>query len=260
MKRSYLRIFLELIRRDLLILRREYINNATNMTIMLFTTVVVFNYFMPGLGLGKGYGPFIMVGAIAIVGFFSVIGKVSTLVMDLENDLTITYMLSMPIPSSLVFITQAVSWAIDNILITIILFPLGKLFLYAQFDLMKISYFKLFLVFISMHLFYGFFSLWLVSIIEHMRFLNNLWMRIINPLFMFGAYFYPWEAVDKAYPFGSYLLLLNPLVYIMEGIRSATLGAAGYLPFWFSLLAIWGFIIACGTHSIHRLKKRLDCV
>ena len=60
--------------------------------------------------------------------------------------------------------------------------------------------------------------------------------------------------------FSGYLHLVNPLLYVMEGMRAATLGQEGYLPFWFSLAGLTIFTVGFAWDAIRRLQKRLDCV
>lgn len=253
-------VIAQLLRRDLQRYKREFVSKLLDTASLLFTILIVFGYLMADYGLGGGYGPFMLVSAVASFGFFDIVGKISNLISDIEGDRTISYTLTLPIPSWLVFVYIAVWWAINSILVTIVIFPMGKLILYNSFDLEKINYLRLALIYISANLFYGFFSLWLTSLLKNMGGLGILWVRVINPILMFGAYFYSWYAAYSASPLFAWLDLINPLVYIMEGMRSAALGPAGSLPFWLCLPVLWMFTFGCGWHAIRRLQNRLDCV
>ncbi len=260
MNRRYFNTFYQLIRRDLFVFRGEYWGRLIDICLMLATTVLVFRYFMPFFGLDTNYGPFILVGGVASFGFFEVIGRVGQLIADLEGERTITYTMTLPLPSSLILCYFGVSWAIQSMLVSSLLLPLGKLLLFTEFDLEKISFFKLGLIFLMSHLFYGFFALWVASLTQYISSLSHLFIRVINPIYMFGAYFYSWQAAYQLSPVVGYLSLLNPLVYVMEGMRAAILGQQGYLPFWFSFFMLFLFTILCGYKAVGRLKLRLDCV
>jgi len=145
-------------------------------------------------------------------------------------------------------------------LLSVLLFPFGKLLLLKRFDLAAISYIRLIPIYISANLFYGFFAIWLCGILRGISNISTVFMRFINPLWMFGAYFYSWYSVYNFSHAIAYISLINPIVYIMEGMRAAALGQEGYLPYWICMLVIWGFILATATHGIFRLKKRLDCI
>lgn len=257
---SKLSVVIQLLRRDLLRFKREFFSKLFDTAFLLFTNLVVFGYFMSQYGLTSNYGSFMLISAIASFGFFDTVGKVSSLISDIEGERTISYTLTLPIPSWLTFIYIAIYWAINSALISICLFPLGKLILLQQFDLSAISLPRLIPMFISTNLFYGFFSLWLTSMLKNIADVGILWVRVINPLIMFGAYFYSWYAVCKFSPVVAYIDLLNPLVYVMEGMRAAALGQEGSLSFWICLPLLWVFILGFGWHGIRRLQKRLDCV
>lgn len=257
---NYLKTIYYLIQRDLLIFKEEFWGKLIDTSLLLFTPIVIFSYFLPIYGLKNDYGPFLLIGAIAGFGFFEVIGKVSIMIADLEGDRTILYTLSLPIPSWLVFTYFAISWSILSSIMSILMFPLGKLLLFSQFDLSKINLFKLPLIFVMSNLFFGFFALWLVAILKKMNNLSHLFVRIINPMYSFGGWWYSWLAIYNISPILSFLHLFNPLLYVMEGMRAATLGQEGYLPFWLSLASLTVFTIGFAWDAIRRLQKRLDCV
>ncbi len=257
---GYLAAVGHLIRRDLRLFKEEFLGKIIDTSVILFTTVLVFSYLLPSYGLKADYGAFFLIGLIASFGLFEMIGKVGVMIADLEGDRTILYTLTLPLPSRLVFAYIGVSWALISALIALMLFPIGKLILLSQFDLSQISLWRFFLIFSLSNLFFGFFALWLVSVLKNMRSISHLFVRVINPLYMFGCYYYSWATVWGISAKAGYLHLLNPVVYIMEGMRAATLGQAGYLPFWMSLTALALFTACMGWDAIRRLEKRLDCV
>lgn len=257
---SSFRVFYQLLRRDLHIFRREFPSKLFDTALVFFTNIVVFAYLMPQQWLSESYGPFLMIGAIASFGLIEIIGKVSLFMSDIEGDRTISQTLILPVSSNAVFVYIALLWALTSILLSVLLFPLGKLLLYKRFDTESISYIRLIPMYLSANFFFGSFALWLASILKGMESINSIWMRVINPLWMFGAYFYSWKASMALSPVIGYISLVNPMVYIMEGMRAAALGQKGYLPFYVCFIMIWIFIFATLFHAIHRLKKRLDCV
>ena len=253
-------IFFQFIRKDLTGFRRIYFGKFFDTCFLFFTNVIVFGYFMPQLGVESTYGSFILVGAIASFGLFDIIAQVGELIFDIEGDRTINFSLSMPVPSWVVFIQLAVKWALNTFLLCVPLFIVGKLLLWDQFELSHIHWGKLLLIYPTTCLFFGVFSLWLTSIIKKLKSLSSLFLRFINPLFMFGGYLFTWQASFELNSLIGYLILCNPMIYVMEGMRSATLGPEGYLPFWNCFFALWAFNIGLGWIGISKLRKRLDCV
>jgi ABC-2 type transport system permease protein len=253
-------VFFQLLRRDLTIFKREYWNKFFDMLIVFANNVLIFAYFMSGEGLSASYGPFLLIAAIGSFGLIEIVGKVGLLLSDIEGDRAISQLLIMPIRSEGVFIYMGIFWAISSAVLAVLLFPVGKVLLWTRFDLAAISYVRLIPIFLTSNLFFGSFALWLSSVIPGMSSLNTLWLRYVVPLWMFGTYFFSWETAYQLNPFIGIILLCNPIVYVIEGMRAAALGQEGYLPYWVSLLALWGYIFACTTHAIKRLKRILDCV
>jgi ABC-2 type transport system permease protein len=260
MNRTMLQVFFQLLKRDLMIFKREYWSKLFDMAIVFANNVLIFGYFMSGEGLSANYGPFLLIAAIGSFGLIEIVGKVGLFLNDMEGERAISQILIMPIRSEWVFIYMALFWSISSMILAVLLFPIGKLLLWTRFDLTAISYVKLIPIFLTGNLFFGSFALWLSSVIPGMSSLNTLWLRYIVPLWMFGTYFFSWETAYQLNPVIGAILLINPIVYVIEGMRAAALGQAGYLPYWISLLALWGFIFACTAHAIKRLKKILDCV
>lgn len=254
------RALLELLKRDLTKLKREFFSNLFDSAFVLLTILVVFGYFMAPYGLGEDYGPFILFSAIASFGFFGTVGKVFRLISDIDGDRTISYTLTLPLPSWLVFSYIGFFWALESTIMSVFLFPLGKLILYKQFDLSQISLWKLVPMYLTMNIFYGFFSLWMCGILKKIGDVEHLWIRVINPIIMFGAFYNSWSAMYHVAPTVALIDLINPVVYVMEGMRTAGLGLASPIPFWACLAVLWAFIIGCAWHGTRRLQDRLDCV
>ncbi len=249
-----------MIRRDLRVFKEEFWGKLLDTALNLSTTVIIFGYFLEYYGIQANYGPFILVGVIAGFGFFEVASRVSMMIADLEGERAILYTLSLPLPSWLVFVYIAVSWALISSILSLLMFPLGKLILYNQFNLSHVSHIRLSFIFLLSNLFFGFFALWLVAVLKKMSSTSHLFVRVINPMYSFGCLWYTWASIYSISPLLAYLHLANPLLYVMEGMRAATLGQAGYLPFWFSMLGLALFTLFFAWDAIRRLFKRLDCV
>ena len=52
---------------------------------------------------------------------------------------------------------------------------------------------------------------------------------IIAPMVMFGCTYYPWRGLD-AVPLMKWLVLINPLVYVAEGMRAALTPQIPHMP------------------------------
>lgn len=257
---DYTTTIYHLICRDLRVFKGEFWGKLIDTSLLLFTTIVIFGYFLPSYGLTSNYGPFLLVSLIAGFGFFEMMGRVSIMIADLEGDRTILYTLTLPIPSWAVFVYLAVSWAILSSLVSLLMFPIGKLLLFKEFTLIHMNLLQFPLIFMMSNLFFGFFALWLSAILKNMNSLSHLFVRIINPMYSFGGWWYSYYTIAKLSPELGYIHLINPLLYVTEGMRAAVLGQDGYLPFWMSLAMLTGFTLLFAWDGIRRLQRRLDCV
>ncbi|MCH9633252.1 MAG: hypothetical protein S4CHLAM6_16050 [Chlamydiae bacterium] len=254
------KIFIQLIKRDMLVFKKVYLGKLLDVSLTFVFWVLVFGYFVPKMGAETNYGLFIMVGAIASFGIFDLIGQSGTMINDIQGNRTISYLLMLPISSRLVFCYAAISWSIQSFLLALPLYFVGKALFWSQFSLRNITWYQLGIVFITVNIFFGFFALWIVSVLHKVTDLSRIYFRFLNPLFIFGCYFYTWRVAYDLSPWIGYVSLIDPFCYIMEISRVALIGQSGYLPFWASFCALWAFIIIFGLHATKRLKRILDCL
>ena len=109
-------------------------------------------------------------------------------------------------------------------------------------------------------LFSGFFSLYLIGITKSIMQIEDIWNRIIHPLFCLGGFNFTFKVMFTASPFMAYINLLNPLMYMFEGMRGATLDPSMSIPFWICVTVLLLFSLPMGYIGIYLLKKRLDAI
>lgn len=259
-KVSNWKVFFQLIRRDLIVFKREFKTKFIDTTFLFFTNVMAFGYFLQQEGAHEGYAAFFVVGAIASFGFVEIVGKVGVQLADMHGDKTILHTLVMPIRSNMVFYYYATAWAITSMILSALLFPIGKILVFTEWHWEAITWWKVVPMFITANFFFGFFALWLTGVIKDMTSLNSLWLRYIAPMWMFGGYVYSWQSAYDLSHLVGYISLINPMIYVMEGMRAAALGQEGYLSYWACLGMLWVFVVACAMHATKRLRRKLDCV
>lgn len=246
------------------LLKRSYFVFLTNAQDQIINTLIwttlttaVFHYIMPEAGLA-GLGAFMLVTTAGSIGFFGVMENVIIFVGDIQGENALSYELTLPIPHWAVLAKNALANAYQAFIQAIVVIPVGQLLLGIHFPHMSLIKFVFILILIS--LFSGFFSLFLASILKSVSHVDNLWHCILFPMWFLGGFQYSWKALHSIMPTLSYISLINPLTYILEGVRAATLDPSLSLPYWPCCLAIMGFTIAFGIIGIHVLKKRLDCI
>ena len=96
-------------------------------------------------------------------------------------------------------------------------------------------------------------GLWLGTAIAPQQ-IGLMFSVIIAPMIFFGCAYYPWRGLDVV-PVMKYLVLVNPLVYVAEGMRGALTPAVPHMPLAVvivALLVISAFFWTLGTRSFFK--------
>ena len=253
-------IFLQLIKIDLIIFKKNYWNKIISTIIWVTCVLLVTNYVFPRMGMTGGYGAFVAITTISSSSFWNVWSKNADFAADLEGNKTIFYYLTLPFPSWLFFIKEAVSFAIQSMAISILILPLSKLILWNSLDLSNFSIIRFIAILILINLFYGFFAIFTSSFAKNIKNIDTIWTRILFPLWFFGGTQFSWYTMYKFFPKFAIFTLLNPLIYNNEGLHAATLNPKDYISIWYCLLMLTIFSIIFGYMGIKRTKKRLNCI
>ena len=258
--KNILKTFWQIVFKEITVFRKVFVSKFIDLLIIVLTNIIVFAFLMPSFGLKSTYGAFIVIGLIPAVSLFDAIPRTTNMVMDITGNKKISYLLTLPIPSALAIAAIAVGWAANSAMFSILILPVAKILLYNKFSLSQFSFFKFIISFVSFQLMLGFFSLFLSSLIKDMKYISWIWARVVNPLFMLGGYFYTWKSIYSLNHIAGLANLANPIMIAAESIRGAVLGPEGYLPFWFTILALYIFMFIFASIGIIKIKKRLDCV
>lgn len=254
---------MQLLSRDFLIFRKVLPNKLLDTTILILGNLIIFTYIFPMSQIGGeqfDFALFILGGTIFLFAFFDALAYVTITVSDIEGDRTILHTLTLPIPSTLTFLQIASSWALHYGLTTLIVLPLAKLTLLSRFDMSQVNWFKFALMYMTAYIFFGAFFLWLTSLIRRLNSLGHIFIRVGNPMFMFGGYFFAWSQAEAIAPWFAKVILINPLLYAFEGMRSVLVGQEYFISLFTCIGVLLAFSLVMGIDGIRRLKKRLDCV
>lgn len=252
--------FLWLIWRDVRVLGKNFMNSVIDATLLPAGILFVSGYIMPALGVPIDYGSFMLAGVAAVMCLNSTGTDAGNLVSDLEGQKSVSYELSLPLPSWLVCVKMALVYTIKAILLNIAIFPIGVLLLWNKIDLSAVSLSKFLLIYVVANLMYGFFSLFISLVMKNQESYGRFWIRWGFLLFTTGAFQFSWKLMAVSVPFFAWLSLLNPLVYPFEGMRAALLGQPGFLNYWICLAMIISFTLLFAILALWRFKKRLDCI
>jgi hypothetical protein len=251
-------IFWQLLKTDLMIYRKNQINEIINTIIWTSLTLFATGYIFPQLGMTSSYGSFIAVASIASISVFVIWPTAANLVSDIDGDQTVSYALTLPIPTSLLWCKQALGIAIKTLINAIIILPLGKIFLGSALQLSNINFVGFLAMYLSIPILTSFFALFIASITKNMLMLETVWIRLLFPLWFLGCSQFPWHSLYTFSKPIAYVMLLNPYTPLFEGIQAAVNPGQQFLPVSICLIITWAWTIVMGYFGIARLKKRLD--
>lgn len=254
-----LHVFTQLLKRDFGIFLQNAVNNAINILCWVILSLVVYQFIMPELGCTYK-GDFLLVSCVISRAFFGVMDGVCRMVADLDGDKAITYDMTLPISHTLLFIKIAISNGMHAGLLSLLIIPAGKIILWNYLSFPFFCLPKLLLIIFLSSFFAGFFSLFIIGITKNLMQIEDIWSGILFPLFALGGFQFTWKVMHEVSPVMSYINLFNPVMYMFEGIRGATLDPALSISFWICCMMLMIFTIPMGYIGIHLLKRRLDAI
>lgn len=249
----------QLLQRDFYIFRQVYLHKLRMALYWVLLSVFVTKLFLPAMGL-QNYAPFVLISSAISYGFFVAMQNAIGMVEDITGNQAILYELTLPIPQWLIFFKFALSTMLQSLIISLSIVPCGLLLLMDVDAFPDFSWIKFITIFICSSIFYGCFALIFTSVLKSMQQIDNVWLRIIFPLWYLGCFQFPWKLLYEISPTLAYLDFLNPLTFIHEAGRSATIDNAGSLPFGLSCFMILFYAGISYGVGVYWMKKRLDCI
>ncbi|MBP9764876.1 ABC transporter permease [Candidatus Babeliales bacterium] len=260
MSYNVLQSFMTLLIRDARTFQQHILTRMIDACVWSGTSLYVSQYLLPLFGTSAKFASFLVLGNLALWGMFEVGTNMSILLGDLHGANSMSYYLTLPIPTSLIFIRIALMDAFKSFIPTLPMLLVAKLVLQENLDLTSIHYPKMILSWIMAHLFFGFFGLFISSLTHNFEYVTTIRQRVLFPLWFLGCYYFSWDMLLQVNPTLAYLNLFNPTMYIMESTRGCTNTSLKTIPFEYCMLAIIGFTCFFGYLGIRQFKKRLDCL
>lgn len=256
-----LRVFGWLLYRDIRTIQHDLWNNLIDALIVPSTIIVINGYVLPYLGLPISYGSFMVASSVIMMLYMATNWQGGNqLAMDLDGEKSISYELTLPLPSWMVFCKIAIANACKAAVKNALTLPMGILLLWNRFDVAQLSVSKVLLFYLLSSLFLGFFALVPVCFVKGMPgFVRYQW-RIGSQLVFYSGFQFPLTTLYAAVPILAYVSYFNPLLYCFEGMHAAVLGQEGYLNFWLCVAVLLFCMLFFGFLITKRLKIKLDCM
>ncbi len=253
-------IFWNLLKTDLYLFKKTIKDKFINCAIWVVATLIVTGYVLQSQGVSSSFGLFQAGSLIVSVSWFELYAQTFLFINDLEGVRHISYQLTLPIPSWLLYLKHATFFFINMMFLSLLVVPLVKLVLLNGVLFSEFNWPLLMISIFCSGLFFSFFTLFLTSIIPSMGHVENIMMRILFPMWHFGCFQFSWQsayAISKALGF---FVLLSPYTYATESVRSAMMGQAGFISPWICLPVLFLMTAIFGFWGYRNLKNRLDFV
>jgi len=250
------RVFLALLSRDMRVARRElpFFLIRTTMQPLLF--IIVFGFLLPKMGFMRdGYQAALLPGILAVSLTFSSTQSITLpMVQDFGWTREIEDRLLAPIPVELVAIEKIIGAMIQGLIAALFVLPLARLVMgpIAGFTFGNVGLLFLLSVLGSATASAG--GL-LIGVVINPQQIGFMFSLIITPLLFFGCAYYPWSGL-AVIPWLQYLVLLNPLVYISEGMRAALTPGMPHMPLPGILAGLIGLGALFTYFGVKRFVKR----
>jgi ABC-2 type transport system permease protein len=249
-------VFLALLRRDLRVARKElpFFLLRTVMQPVLF--LIVFGFLLPKMGFVRGgYQTALLPGILAISLALSAIQSVALpMVQDFGWTKEIEDRLLAPVATWVIAAEKIVAGVIQGIIAALFVLPIARIVMGPIPSLTFVHFGDVLAITILGATAFSALGMWLGTGIAPQQ-IGLMFSAIIAPMMFFGCAYYPWRGLD-AVPVMKYLVLVNPLVYVSEGMRGALTPEVPHMPLWVSMCALLVIVAIFWTAGLRSFHKR----
>jgi ABC-2 type transport system permease protein len=258
------RAFWGLMLRDARVLWREFIPFLlrTVMNPLLFT--FVFTYVFPKIGAGitpggnahVSFATVIAPGLVAVAIFFQGIAAVALpLATELGGTREIEDRVMAPLPVSVVALEKVIWSSFQSVIAAAAVLPLVVLVSAEPVSITVASWPMLIATVVLAALVAGYLGLVIGTVVKPKQ-IGLIFSLVVVPITFLGCTYYPWAQLNKI-PWLQALTLVNPLVYVSEGLRVALTPGLPHMPVPAILGALVGLLVGLGALGTWLFARRV---
>jgi ABC-2 type transport system permease protein len=250
------RVFWALLMRDVRVARRDLISFLVRTTLQPILFVMVFGFLLPKMGfVGRGYTAALLPGILAISMALSSLQSVALpMITDFGYTGEIEDRLLAPVPIYLVALEKVVAGAIQGVVAALFVLPIAHLIM-GPVEALSSAHFGAVLVVAVL----GAAAFAVLGLLFGTAFppqqIGLMFSVLIAPMIFFGCAYYPWKGLD-AVPVMKYLVLVNPLVYVAEGLRGALTPGLPHMNLWAVIGALVVITAVFWTLGLRTFERR----
>jgi len=184
-------------------------------------------------------------------------GTTMPLVMEFSWQRTIEDRALAPVPISVLGIQKITAGAIQAFIGAAIVFPV-VFWVHAPGEGPHIdvtNWFLLIVVMVFASTMTASLGLLLGTVVDPRK-IQMIFAVVLLPLTMLGCVYYPWSALHVM-RWLQIVVLINPMVYMTEGLRAALTPGLGHMPLWAILVALIGGTVVFGSLAVRTFHNRV---
>ena len=261
------RTFAAMLARDLRVLRRNAINTLIRAVMQPLLFVFVFTYVIPGIGggfrfaaarLGLDFGTILVPGLMAsVVLAQGILAVTFPLVMEFSWQRTIEDRALAPVPIRLLALEKIIFGATQALLAGLLVIPIG-LVVHAAGQAPHVhvtSWPLLIFILVVAALLAASLGLLLGTILDPRK-MQMLFAVALLPATMLGCVYYPWATLQSI-RWLQIAVLVNPMVYMSEGLRAMLTPGISHLSLWVIVPVLTGGTLTAGYLSSRTFARRV---
>jgi ABC-2 type transport system permease protein len=248
-------VFMALLRRDVRVAIKElpFFLVRTIMQPMLF--IIVFGFLLPKMGFVRGgYQSALLPGILAVSLTLAAVQSVALpMVQEFGWTREIEDRLLAPVPTWVIAAEKIVAGVVQGLIAATVVLPVARLIMGPITGLTLAHAGEVGLITLLGATAFSAMGMWLGTAIEGQH-IGLMFSVVIAPMLFFGCAYYPWRGLDVV-PVMKYAVLINPLVYVAEGMRGALTPSIPHMRFpvvVLALLFITGFFWRYGLRSFYK--------
>jgi ABC-2 type transport system permease protein len=250
------KVFLALLSRDARVTRRELPFFLIRTTMQPLMFIVVFGFLLPKMGfLGAQYKATLLPGILGISLTMSAIQSVALPMMqDFGWTNEIEDRLLAPIPIPLIAIEKILVGTIQGLIAGLFVLPIARLIMGPIPGLTLTHITETVAIALLGSATFSAIGLYMGTAIKPQQ-IGFMFSLIIAPMLFFGCAYYPWRGLDVV-PVMKYAVLINPLVYVAEGLRGVLTPASPHMPLPVVVAALSAMLLIVGWLGVRSFLKR----
>jgi ABC-2 type transport system permease protein len=260
----FFKAFYGLLLRDLRVLSREFHVFLARVGMQPLLFLFVFTFILPRMGganmmatgAGMDFGTILLPGLMAVAIMFSGIAAVA-LPLSAEFGITreIDDRVMCPLPLWAVALEKVCFSAMQSIIAALLVIPMAYYVPAVPVRVHVANWFLLVVVMVLSSLLTGALGLVIGSTVNPKQ-IGLVFSILVVPITFLGCVYYPWAYLNKI-RWLQVAVLVNPIVYMSEGLRASVTPGIAHMPWWAILLALVFFATALGRLGLRGFLKRV---